>query len=233
VPEHCAQDAACQADQVRAQANIQVGLYYYDYEDRQVFSGLHDLIFGPLSAYVNAPKSTLSAAEVELNWAPADGWDVRQAIGFASGEFDEFTDYDAAAVNALGPDPVSGLFETPIFRDRSGEDAPGTDLQYSGLVAYRFGLSSNIDLRMQFDYSYSSEYTSIYGSAFELPEYWLYNAQVSILQSEADTWEVAIWGRNLGNEEYFTDKNFYNEAQLQGAVGAPRTWGIRFNYNWN
>jgi iron complex outermembrane receptor protein len=212
---------------------LNVGLYYYDYEDRQVFSGLHDLVFGPLSAYVNAPKSSLSGAEVELNWAPAAGWDIRQAIGFSAGEFDEFVDYDAAAVNALGPDPVSGLFETPIYRDRAGEDAPGTDLQYSGLFAYRFGLGSSIDMRVQFDYSYSSEYTSMYGSAFELPEYWLYNAQISLLQSESDTWEVALWGRNLGNEEYFTDKNFYNEAQVQGAVGAPRTYGIRFNYNWN
>lgn len=212
---------------------LNAGLYYYDYEDRQVFSGLHDIVFGPLSAYVNAPESTLYGAEVEINWVPADGWDIRQAIGVAQGEFDEFIDYDAAAVNALGPDPVSGLFETPIFRDRSGEDAPGTDLQYSGLFAYRFGLGSNIDMRLQVDYSYSSEYTSIYGPAFELPAYWLYNAQVSLLRSDTDTWELALWGRNLGNEEYFTDKNFYNEAQVQGAVGAPRTWGIRITYNWN
>jgi iron complex outermembrane receptor protein len=228
-----AYEAGMKSTLADGKVQLNLGLYYYDYEDRQVFSGLHDVVFGPLSAYVNAPKSSMSGAEVELNWAPAAGWDIRQAIGVASGEFDEFVDYDAAAVNAAGPDPVSGLFETPIFRDRAGEDAPGTDLQYSGLVAYRFGLSSSIDMRVQFDYSYSSEYTSIYGSAFELPEYWLYNAQVSLLKSESDTWEVALWARNLGNEKYFTDKNFYNEAQVQGAVGAPRTWGIRFNYNWN
>lgn len=213
-------------------AQLNAGVYYYDYQDRQVFSGLHDIVFGPLSAYVNAPKSSLVGAEVELNWAPAEGWDIRQAIGYAKGEFDEFVDYDAAAVNALGPDPNSGLFETPIFRDRAGEDAPGNNLQYSGLFAYTFGLSSRLDARLQLDYSYSDTYRSIYGSDFDLPEYWLVNAQVSLLQADTGNWSLALWGRNLANEEYFTDKNFYNEAAVMGAVGAPRTWGIRFTYNW-
>lgn len=213
-------------------AQLNVGTYFYDYKDRQVFSGLHDIVFGPLSAYVNAPKSSLAGAEVELNWVPADGWDIRQAIGYAKGKFDEFVDYDAAAVNALGPDPVSGLFETPIFIDRSGEDAPGTEWQYSGLLAYRFAVGGNLDLRLQTDYAYSSAYKSIYGSDFNLESYWLVNAQVSLLESQAGRWELALWGRNLANEEYFTDKNFYNEAALMGAVGAPRTYGLRLTYNW-
>jgi iron complex outermembrane receptor protein len=210
---------------------LNASTYYYDYEDRQVFSGVPDLIFGPLAAYVNAPKSTLKGFEVELNWAPADGWDIRQAIGYADGQFDEFVDYDNAAVIQAGPDPETGLWLDPIYTDRAGEDAPGTDIQYSGLFAYRWSAGEKMDLRAQLDYSYSDTYTAIYGPDYDLESYWLLNAQFSLLQSE-DHWQVDLWGRNLTNEEYFTDKNFYNEASVMGAVGAPRTYGIRFTYNW-
>ena len=212
-------------------AQLNASTYYYDYKDRQVLSTLPDLIFGPLTTYVNAPKSSLKGFEVELNWMPADGWDIRQAIGYADGKFDEFTDFDGAAVLQAGPDPETGLWLNEIYVDRSGEDAPGTDVQYSGLFAYRWSVSQKMDLRAQLDYSYSDSYKSILGRDYDLESYWLLNAQISLLQSD-DHWQLALWGRNLTNEKYFTDKNFYNEASVMGAVGAPRTYGIRFTYNW-
>ena len=215
----------------QGRAQLNVSTYYYDYEDRQVLSTLPDIIFGPLTTYVNAPKSTLKGAEVELNWTPSDGWDIRQAIGFADGQFDEFIDFDGAAVIQAGPDPETGLWLDPIYVDRSGEDAPGTDLQYSGLFAYRWSVSQNMDLRAQLDYSYSDTYKNILGRDYDLESYWLLNAQLTLLQSD-DHWNLSLWGRNLTDEEYFTDKNFYNEASIMGAVGAPRTYGIRFTYNW-
>ena len=119
----------------------------------------------------------------------------------------------------------------PIFVDRSGEDAPGTDVQYSGLFAYRSSLSDNFDWRIQFDYSYTDTYTSILGPDYDLESYWLLNAQIGLLQAD-DRWQLVLWGQNLADEEYFTDKNFYNEAAIAGAVGAPRSYGIRFTYNW-
>ena len=212
-------------------AQLNASTYYYDYEDRQVQSTMHDIIFGPLTTYANAPKSTLKGFEVELNWAPAEGWDVRQAIGYAKGKFDEFVDYDGGTVIQNGPDPESGLWLDPIFIDRSGEDAPGTDVQYSGLFAYRSSFSDNLDWRIQFDYSYTDTYTSILGPDYDLESYWLLNAQIGLLQAE-DRWQLVLWGQNLADEEYFTDKNFFNEAAIAGAVGAPRSYGIRFTYNW-
>ena len=213
-------------------AQLNASVYYYDYEDRQVQATQHDIIFGPLTTYVNAPKSSLYGGELELNWAPTENWDIRQAIGYSKGEFDEFVDYDGGSVIQAGPDPDTGLWLTEIYVDRSSEDAPGTDLQYSGLFAYTAGLSSVLDLRVQLDYSYNDGYRSILGPDYDLEEYWLVNAQISLMESSAGTWQVALWGRNLANEEYFTDKNFFNEATIMGAVGAPRTWGLRLTYNW-
>lgn len=212
-------------------AQLNASTFYYDYQDRQVLSTLPDLIFGPLTTYVNAPKSTLKGVEVELNWSPAEGWNIRQAVGYSNGKFDEFIDFDGAAVIQAGPDPETGLWLDPIYVDRAGEDAPGTDIQYSGLFAYRWSASQNLDLRAQLDYAYADTYTSILGRDYDLESYWLLNAQISLLQSE-DHWQLTLWGRNLTNEEYFTDKNFYNEASIMGAVGAPRTYGLRFTYSW-
>jgi len=215
-------------------AQLNTSAFFYDYEDRQVFSGLHDIVFGPLSAYVNAPETELKGFEIELNWSPIEGLDIRQALGYTTGEFKKFVDYDAAAVAAAGPDPVIGLFvgdHGPKFADRGGEDAPGSEVQYSGLIAYRWHVSDGLAARIQIDYGYEDDYQSIYGSSYDLDSRMIWNARVSLMAAD-DQWQLSLWGRNLGDEEYFTDINFYNEATHVGSVGAPRTWGVNLAYQF-
>jgi iron complex outermembrane receptor protein len=61
----------------------------------------------------------------------------------------------------------------------------------------------------------------------------LTNARVTWL-SETAQWEVAVYGDNLTDEEYFNGKlnlvGFFGREQ--GNPGMPRTWGISFKRNF-
>jgi iron complex outermembrane recepter protein len=47
----------------------------------------------------------------------------------------------------------------------------------------------------------------------------------------AGRWEVALWGNNLTDEEYF-DSVSIGGTGIRGGWGRPRTYGIDFSYNF-
>jgi iron complex outermembrane receptor protein len=63
--------------------------------------------------------------------------------------------------------------------------------------------------------------------------YGLLNARVA-LRSSSDSWEVALWGRNLTDKFYIT-----SAADVSGIGfyythrGMPRTYGLELNLNFN
>jgi len=52
--------------------------------------------------------------------------------------------------------------------------------------------------------------------------------------SLSKSWELALWGRNLANKEYFAGKlsliGFFGREQ--GNPGPPREWGLTFTHNF-
>lgn len=206
-------------------AQLNGNVFFYDYSDRQVLSTIPDPVFGPLTAYLNAPETEIYGAELELQWRPMEGLDVRQAIGYTTGEFKEFIDLDAPATLA---DPML----TPVYKDRAGDDVPGSEIQYSGVISYEWEIIEGIAGRGQIDYGYEDEYQSLNGDGYELESRWLVNAQFSLLESNDKQWMVTLWGKNLGDKEYYSNKNFYNEASITATPGMARTYGLRATYNW-
>jgi iron complex outermembrane receptor protein len=62
-----------------------------------------------------------------------------------------------------------------------------------------------------------------------MDSYSLVNARISWVPS-SERWELAAWGRNLGDEEYnrINNRNF---LQFDRTIwGAPRTYGVSFNW---
>ena len=65
----------------------------------------------------------------------------------------------------------------------------------------------------------------------ETDSYTLTNARVSIYNA-AGSWELAVWGSNLGDEEYYP--HGFDLRALNGTYmrfpGAPRNYGATFSY---
>lgn len=62
--------------------------------------------------------------------------------------------------------------------------------------------------------------------------YWMWNARMAYATAN-DQWEVAFWGRNLGNEEYLVyafDLSDFGFQELM--LGTPRTVGLSVDFKF-
>jgi len=186
-------------------------VFYYDYEDLQVFTfiAVGDVGFSLLD---NAADARIYGAEFELQFLPVDNLFVNLGLGLLDTEYEDF-------VNDQG--------------DNSGNEITlSPEVTANGLVQYDVPLGSNGTLTFQGDFNYQDEvfFDSLNNPLLSQDSYWLYNGRVA-WSSPDEKWEAAVWGRNLGDEEYLVyafDLAFlgFHERML----GTPRSFGIEFTY---
>ena len=216
---------------------LNTALFYYDYEDQQVVDNIVDPIIGPILAIVNAPKSEVYGAEVEMFWLPTDNWQITQNIGYSKGTFKEFQRLDFVAVFDQALDPNwDGIFR-PEFQDAAGLDIGFPELQYYGAFTYEAPIGGgSITTRMTFDYSYQGEtntginYVGFVdgndvGSA-DVDAYWIANARISLISN--DDLELTLFANNLFDEEFEQYRQAAVNSSNIAVDGMPRTWGVRF-----
>jgi outer membrane receptor protein involved in Fe transport len=194
--------------------------YYYDYTNQQVQSAIFDSVYGPVGKIVNAPKSSIKGAELELEWVPISGLKIGQAIGYKTGKYKEFTALDVQASLAAW---------SSQYRNLEGSSLNFPKLSYGGSLSYSWE-TSGYHVRAETDYSYHDKYNSWLGSAYDIDSYWLANARV-IVSPVGSRWSVALWGKNIFNQKYDQTRNFFVNAQVASA-GEPATVGLQLNVTY-
>ena len=195
-------------------------VYYYDYRDRQVLTAVYGAN-GPVGRIANAPKTKIWGAEVEMTWKPVAGLLITQGASYKDGEYKEFNDLDVPASRAAG---------RAIFIDRAGQKLPFNNWSYTGSISYTAPVGDDLSLTTDFNYSYRDKYPSWLGVKYDIPGYWLANANVSLSPNEGP-WEAAIYLRNVFNEKYDLTRNFFTSADI-AQPGRPRTYGVRLSYRY-
>lgn len=194
-------------------------LFYYDYRDKQVYDAV-DTFFGPLANLTNIPRSTIQGGELELQWRPLQGLDVKLAASYLDSRVDEYSDF--------------------YGNDQEGKELPQTpQWQYNGIISYEFPLVDGLMMRATTDFSYSDSYYTLIGTAdgtvdyddMKVDNWWLVNARVGV-ESEDGTWAVAAWVKNLEDKFYQPCNNYGNDIVF-GMAGMGRTYGVNFSYYWN
>ncbi len=186
---------------------LNASAFYYDYKDFQTFR------FELLNQIIFNTDAEVSGLELELQSSPGGGWDL--AFGVAL--------LDATAKDI--PSPAG------VLRDRDMVASP--DVAANALVRYEWP-AFNGHFAVQAWANYQDElYFDIQNSPVSLEDgYTVGNARVSYAGAD-DRWELAAFVHNLADEEYlsytfdFTGPFGFN----QQAYGAPRWWGVSFQYN--
>lgn len=185
--------------------------FYYDYSDLQVFAFV--IVDGiGFSTISNAADAEIYGAEFELQWLPVDQLFFNLGMGLLSTEYEDFV-------------IPSGDF--------SGNDITmSPELTFNGLIQYDIPMGDRGTVTLQTDFNYQDE---VFFDALNNPllgedDYWLWNARVSWTSAD-ERWEVAAFGRNLGDEEYMVyafDLSFFgfNEEML----GTPRSYGLEVTF---
>ena len=185
--------------------------FYYDYRDLQVFSRVNTGGI-PREVLTNAADAEILGLEIEMTAHTPSGLDLQLAIGLLDTELKDFQTFGG--------------------RDFSGNElvyAPATTL--SGLIQREWPFRDG-SLVLQSDFHYQDDvfFETSNNPLLTEDAYWVWSARFAY-RSGDERWEIALWGRNLGDSEYkmavveLSDFGFNNVT-----FGEPRTWGVEVGW---
>lgn len=185
---------------------LNASLYSLGYDDLQV-----RVITGQVVQLANAGKASSKGAEVDVKFHATQNLTLMGNIAWMNAEYDEF---------------ISG-----------GEDLAGSPLLFSPKWSGNISVDHSLpledlgELRTFVSLSYKDE--QLVHSAYGIDSYISLSARVSLI-SQDESWELALFGKNLTDESYIT--NYVDTTNGFGFVSAnrnePRTIGASLNYNF-
>jgi iron complex outermembrane receptor protein len=185
--------------------------FYYDYQDLQVFRLTGD---GPRAE--NAAQSTVKGLEAEFQAIVTDSFSVDGSIGKLDATYDEYTI----------PRPPTDFSGNTV--NHAPEYTANLGAQYNAPIG-------NGELTVRADYSRRGDtYFDRANGPLDLQEaYGIFSLNV---RYDATNWYVALYGKNLGDEDYVTGQLInppFNCGCRTVGVGEPRTYGVVFGMEWD
>lgn len=195
---------------------LEGALFYYDYQDQQVFMNQqsNEGLSAPAQVLDNVGQSELYGAELEWYYTPDNHWLWRLGIGYLpKAELDEFIDLRGNTIsdNRL---PFSSKWNL------------------NGLVNYTFAaFDGDIDLQLEVDYQSAFYFDQNQNPYARQSDFALVNASVNY---QSEKWRIALWGKNLFDQDYSQivfdlTENF---GLLQDLKGEARRVGVEVTYQF-
>ena len=188
--------------------------YYYEWDDFQaqlpIGGGVPNVSLG------NAGDAEIIGVESDLSWTPVDGLII------------------GAGMNWFAKSKVVRS-KNPAFVGNEIANTP--DFTFNGLVRYTHPLpwmQQNINGFVQTDFNYKDDvfWQPLNTVTTASTDYWVFNVRFGVTTPDERV-ELAIWGRNLGDEEYhvggFEGQDFTHDLFF---AALPRTVGVSFTYRY-
>lgn len=193
-------------------------LFHYDYRDLQG-QVLVTATTGSLPQLTNVGDARIIGLESSLQWLPAD----RLAVTFGVGLLDTKLREDIVALDSL---------QRPI--DLEGRKLPhAPKLSANATARYEWPVSLDQVLAASLDLAYRGPYEG------DLPnQAHLRQTRSTLLVGgrlawrTVETWEVALWGRNLTNERYLLHSNSSGIGNDLLMYAEPRGYGVQISRRW-
>lgn len=184
--------------------------FFTDYEDLQIVR------FGPVPASpfgtfltTNIGSADISGLETEFTWFATDNFQISGHLALLDTEVKDLV------IN--------------------GTDVSGSDLRQAPETSYN--VMFNYDLpAANGDWDFRAGFSHVDGQITDylnqntvIQEHDLIDARVGWTSSDGQ-YEVALWGKNLGEEDYISHSYVIGPGVI-GVWGPPRTFGVTFNWN--
>ena len=211
------------ADLLDGALRVNGAVFHYDYEDMQVFTSRITESGVPARFIDNAAEGEYEGVELEITALPAEGLYLQLGMGYIDAELNEFFTEDR--------DPETGDL---VLEDFSGATPAMTpEFTFNALARYEWPVLGG-NGAAQVDYSWQDGvfHTTDNSPYRATDSYGLVGARLSWSTSDNGL-EVALWGRNLSDEEYPTyasDLSFV--GLMNDTVSMPRTYGVSLAYNF-
>jgi len=211
---------------------LSAALFYQDRSDMQVKQSIV-IPMDPVSSACpcnfidslqNASGGTNKGLEIETNWQVTDSINLFGSLGWLDTEYKDYLSYSHADA-----DPENG-----IPYDLSGRDqahAPQTQYVLGAQFFFAQNWFAQIDIEGK-----SSAYASANHNE-KLDGYTLLNMRLAY---ETERWSIAVWGRNLTDQDVQTrgfggfgnDPRKLYETEAYYQLGEPRVYGLDLRYEF-
>lgn len=202
---------------------LNAAAFFYDYKDKQEQETAVTFV-GNISGMGNVDKSEITGAELDMQWIPADGWNVNVGVAILDTEIKEWVTIDGN--NSSWPDNIVTIDAAEV-----GAELPmSPGLQWSALVMKAWNVGDNV-IDAAIDYSWTDSTTGGVDPLGATEDFGILNARVGF-GSDDGQWRVLLWGRNITDEYYYPAA--YNGGNLSyiRVPGMPVTWGLSLDYNF-
>lgn len=206
------------SDRISASAAI----YYYDYTDLQVAR-----YEAPVYVYQNAASATIKGADLNATWQASEQLRLSTGLSFMDAEYDDFPEAGSYAWNPAN-------FSTP--NESVNIDASGVSMvrapDITGFISADFRHTTSAGEFAAFASLYYNDGYNLEFSEHVVQEsYTMLDGELSWAPAAAPGLRLVLWGRNLSDEDVLQgllQTNFANGV----AYAAPRTYGMRFDYEF-
>lgn len=185
-------------------------IFHTDYDDLQV------QVFTSVAPVTrNAASASIDGFELELQWAPGEGWLVDAAVGYVNAKYDD-------------------IDQATTFISGSNDFERVSEWTWSAAVSKEFFLGDMGTLIPRVDWAYRSEF---HNDAFNTEiisqdSYDTLNANITWL-SPNEAWKVVMGGTNLTDEEYLVTGIAGDAFQAyEGMFARGSEWYLTVGYTY-
>ncbi len=203
--------------------------FYYDYSDRQGYLNiLNPITFTPVARLGNVGDVAMKGGELDLDWSPPSvpGLTLGFSPAYLTGQI-----VDSTATSYTITGTLYSLQGLPInapmwsYTTSARYEHPVTDDLIGAIsLNYAWRRSPNPAL----NYAANSAVTY---AIYHIPSYGTLDGRLS-LASTASRWELALEGKNLTDEHFWTVATRDSAGSYMHLYNQPRNWRIEVNYSW-
>ncbi len=193
--------------------DINGALFYIDWEDLQTATFDPD---SPFNIVRNAGEAEITGVEFDISATPVDGFYLNLSGSFQNAEY---------ASDVPGNDP-----NVPFALD--GQSIPNVpDFQFGAIVEYSWQAFGQTEAMIRGDWSFQDDriiFPNDPANDIPLDSFHLFGVRAAL---EADNWTVALFVRNLFDEDNAAFDGINSAQDPRGIVTArPRTIGVQLQY---
>jgi len=214
-------EGGMKADFLDNRLRTNVAVFYNDYQDMQVVQNLTFPSGANSATITNAGAATSKGVELEITAVPMLNLELRLSGAYLDATYDK---YDSQALDAGGNlVPIS-------FAGNDLMNAP----KWTSAESVRYSVpmaAGSLDFFLQHTYT-ASKFTNFTGlPEEETDSLHLWHGSITFTPV-TERWSLGLYGRNLGDEEYYGQKAVFAPAFAIASVGPPREYGVDFRYFW-
>ena len=193
--------------------------FQYNYKDIQLLR-----VIAGGAQVVNAAESRIRGLDLETIWFATDNLQFSGSLSILDGKYTDYPDAEAFVPNPAGGNTRVANYDATGNKTLNTPDwTLNLTANYSVPVAIGT-LNFNVTYLHSDDINYSVDTVGVQDA------YDVVNARIGLTSGDK-RWGVAVYGRNLTDEEYWLSMSRSTLGDLI-SLNPPRTYGLELSYSW-